>query len=82
MTTMEVLVPIPSTMWEVPTDQLPPILLRPKQAARVLNVSRWKVFELIRLGELRSVKSGGSRRVPVSALREYVTRLEAMEVTA
>jgi len=45
--------------------------------AKVLSVSRWKVFELIRLGELRSVKSGGSRRVSVSAVREYVTRLES-----
>jgi excisionase family DNA binding protein len=67
---------------EVPLEQLPPLLLRPEQAARVLNVSRWKVFELIRLGELRSVKSGGSRRIPVCALREYVSRLEAMEAEA
>jgi len=74
--------PISLAMWEIPTDQLPPLLLRPEQAARVLNVSRWKVFELIRLGELRSVKSGGSRRVPISAIREYISRLESIEVTA
>lgn len=81
MTIMDVTA-IPLNVWELPTDQLPPLLLRPEQAAKVLNVSRWKVFELIRLGELRSVKSGGSRRVPVSALHEYVSRLEAMEVAA
>ncbi len=64
-------------MWELPTEELPALLLRPEQVAKVLSVSRWKVFELIRLGELRSVKSGGSRRVSVSAVREYVTRLES-----
>jgi hypothetical protein len=30
-------------------------------------------------GELRSVKSGGSRRISATALREYVDRLEAEE---
>jgi excisionase family DNA binding protein len=52
------------------------MLLRPEQAARVLTVSRWKVFELIRLGHLRSVKVGGSRRISAMALREFVQRLE------
>ncbi|QSB15168.1 helix-turn-helix domain-containing protein [Natronosporangium hydrolyticum] len=69
-------------MWELPAGQLPPLLLRPEQAAQILSMSRWKVFELIRLGELRSVKSGGSRRIPVAAVREYVSRLESVEVGA
>lgn len=70
---------IPVTLWELPIDDLPPLLLRPEQAARVLNISRSKVFELIRSGELRSVKSGGCRRISAIALREYVARLEAGE---
>jgi excisionase family DNA binding protein len=65
------------TLWEVPAEQLPPLLLRPEQVAGLLNVSRWKVFELIRRGELRSVKSGGSRRISATAIRDYVARLEA-----
>ncbi len=72
---------LPSNLWELSTDDLPPLLLRPEQAARVLNISRWKVFELIRLGELRSVKSGGSRRISARALRDYVNQLES-EVSA
>jgi len=59
--------------------EIPPILLRPEQAARALNLSRSTVFELIRRGELRSVKSGACRRIPATALREYVSRLEAGE---
>jgi excisionase family DNA binding protein len=70
---------VPTHLWEVPTEEMPPILLRPEQAARVLNLSRSKVFELIRLGELRSVRSGGSRRISATAIREYVARLEAEE---
>lgn len=71
-----------ANLWELPTDLLPPLLLRPEQVAMVLNVSRWKVFELIRLGELRSVKSGGSRRISAMAVREYVMRLEKAEGAA
>lgn len=71
--------PIPLDLWERGIDELPPILLRPEQAARVLNLSRSKVYELIRSKELRSVKSGGSRRISANAIREYVTRLEAEE---
>jgi excisionase family DNA binding protein len=70
---------IPLNLWERSADEIPPILLRPEQAARVLNVSRSKVFELIRRGELRSVKSGGSRRISATAIRDYVDRLEAGE---
>jgi excisionase family DNA binding protein len=73
---------IPTNLWELQVEELPPILLRPEQAARVLNISRWKVFELIRLGELRSIKSGGSRRISAMAIRAYVARLEDEEAAA
>jgi excisionase family DNA binding protein len=66
-----------SGVWEI--DAAAPLLLRPEQVARLLNVGRSKVFDLIRSGELRSVKSGGSRRISATALREYVDRLEAEE---
>jgi excisionase family DNA binding protein len=52
-----------------------PRLFTVEQAADILTVSRWKVFELIRLHELRSVKIGGLRRVPASAIDEYIARL-------
>lgn len=70
---------VPAGLWEVPTEDLPPILLRPEQVARVLNIGRSKVFDLIRTGALRSVKTGGSRRVSAAAIRDYVNRLEAEE---
>ena len=54
---------------------VPRLLLTVEEAAEMLTVSRWKVFELIRLRELRSVKIGGLRRVPRGAIDEYIARL-------
>lgn len=52
-------------------------LYRVEEAAQLLGVGRTRVFDLIKLGELRSVKIGGSRRIPAAALDEYVERLLA-----
>jgi excisionase family DNA binding protein len=58
-----------------PTE-VTPLLLRPVDAARVLNLSRSVVFDLLRTGRLRSVKEGRLRLIPLSAIREYVDLLE------
>jgi excisionase family DNA binding protein len=55
------------------------LLLRVEEAAQVLSVGRTRVYALIGSGELRSVKIGGSRRVPAAVLREYVERLSDLE---
>jgi excisionase family DNA binding protein len=55
---------------------LPPVLLRVNDAARILNLSRTTVYELIRSGDLRTVHVGSACRIPVSAITEYVGRLE------
>jgi excisionase family DNA binding protein len=56
----------------VPNSRL---LLKVEEAADALAISRWKVFELIRCDELRTVKIGGLRRIPRSAIEAYVERL-------
>jgi excisionase family DNA binding protein len=48
-----------------------------EEAAQVLKISRWKVFDLIRTNQLRSVKIGGSRRIPHTAIEDYLTHLMA-----
>jgi excisionase family DNA binding protein len=53
------------------------ILLTPEEAAQALNISRTKVFELLQLQALKSVKIGKSRRIPTEAVREYVACLGA-----
>ena len=54
-----------------------PLLLRPEEVAEKLGCGRSAVFDLLRKGELRSVKLGRSRRIPVDALQEFVERLVA-----
>jgi len=55
------------------------LLVRPEDAAALLGLGRTKVYELMRSGALRSVKIGGLRRIPATALVEFVARLEAEE---
>jgi excisionase family DNA binding protein len=51
------------------------ILLTPEEVAQALNISRTKVFELLQVEALRSVKIGKSRRIPTEAVREFVACL-------
>lgn len=53
------------------------VLLRPEEVAAMLGIGRSIVFELLRTGELRSVKIGKSRRIPRVAVHEYVDGLSA-----
>ena len=53
-----------------------PVLYRVEEAAEAMRLSRDKVYELIRSGQLRSVKVGRSRRVPVGRRRRV--RREAL----
>ena len=40
------------------------LLLRPKEVAELIGIGRTKVFELMRSGQLESVRIGSSRRIP------------------
>ena len=51
------------------------VLYTPEEAAEALRLGRSKVYDLMRTGALRSVKIGGSRRIPVAALRLFVDSL-------
>jgi excisionase family DNA binding protein len=51
------------------------LLLSPAEAAVHLSIGRSKVYELIRLGQLRSVKIGTSRRIPQAALADFIAAL-------
>ena len=57
------------------SENLPPLLLTPLQAATVLGISRTRVFALLARGEIESVLIGRSRRIPAAALHDFVARL-------
>jgi excisionase family DNA binding protein len=54
---------------------VPAVLYDVDEAAEALRLSRSVLYELIRSGQLRTVKQGRRRLVPVSALAEYVDSL-------
>lgn len=54
---------------------VPRLLLTPVEAAAALGISRTRIFALLAAGAIESVQVGRSRRIPVSALEEFVTRL-------
>jgi excisionase family DNA binding protein len=56
---------------------VPAVLYTVDEAADALRLSRSAIYELIRSGRLRSVKSGRRRLVPVAALSEYVAALDS-----
>lgn len=48
------------------------LLFKPAEAADVMGVSRAKAYELIAQGTIPSIRLGGSLRVPVDALRQWI----------
>lgn len=52
------------------------LLLTPEDAAELLSIGRSKVYELMGDGRLASVRIDASRRVPMSALVEFVESLQ------
>ena len=51
------------------------LLLTPEEAAAALGICRSKLYELLQAGVIESVHIGASRRIPVTAMTEYVERL-------
>ena len=52
----------------------PKILCTADEAAVTLGVSRRTIFRLIRSGDLATVRIRNTRRIPVSAMQDYVAR--------
>ncbi|SDG10729.1 helix-turn-helix domain-containing protein [Pseudonocardia oroxyli] len=53
-----------------------PVFLTVEEAARTLQISRTRVYDLIRTHQLRSRKIGRVRRIPVDAIREFVAQAD------
>lgn len=55
------------------------VLLTAEQAAQLLGVGRTTLYGLLRSGALRSVRVGRLRRIPVSAISDFVGQLDDEE---
>ena len=62
--------------------ELRPALLTVKEAARVLNLGRSTVYQLIADGRLDAVHIGRSTRVPVDAITKFIRALGPAELTS
>ena len=61
---------------------MPRLLLTVPEAAEALAISRSKLYELIAAGTVGSIRIDGSRRIPLTALEDYVSRLLAARTAA
>lgn len=57
------------------------LLLTPREAAVMLGIGRSKIYELMRSGELLSVRIDSCRRIPVEELALLVGRLRDCTAT-
>ena len=48
------------------------LLLNAEEAAELLGIGRTKVYDLLRVGAIESVRIGKARRIPRDALTAYV----------
>lgn len=56
------------------TTPIEPLLVRVEEAARILSLSRSTIYEMMDRGELPSVRCGAARRIPIAALREWISK--------
>lgn len=67
--------PMTTTTSDVAEAAPPARLYRVGAAMELLSLSRSVIYELIRSGQLRSVREGRPRRIPGSAIAEYIALL-------
>jgi excisionase family DNA binding protein len=51
-----------------------PLVVRPRDACRMLSIGLTRLYELLQAGELQSYRSGRSRRISVVSIHAYVDR--------
>jgi excisionase family DNA binding protein len=61
---------------------VPRLLMTVPEAAEALAISRSKLYELITSGTIASIRIDGSRRIPLTALEDYISRLLAERTAA
>lgn len=55
------------------------VFVKPVRAAKLLDMSKSKIYEMIQRRELPSVRLGGCLRIPMSALDDLVAKARSEE---
>lgn len=58
-------------------EKLAKLAYSPEEACEALSIGRTVLYDLMRRGEITSIKVGRRRLIPVDKLHEYVDRLVA-----
>jgi excisionase family DNA binding protein len=61
-------------MSQTSIDQSPPLVVKPREAARLLSLCPSSVYGLMRAGELESYIDGRSRRITMKSIKKYLAR--------
>lgn len=61
---------------KIPLHNLPITMLSLKDVRRLLGLSNWSVYQLIRTNKLQSIKIGGRRLISLRAIQEFIAQLE------
>jgi excisionase family DNA binding protein len=55
------------------------VFVKPVRAAKLLDMSKSKIYEMIQRKQIPSVRLGGCLRIPMSALEDLVVRAKGEE---
>ncbi len=55
------------------------VFVKPVRAAKLLDMSKSKIYEMIQRNEIPAVRLGGCLRIPMSALDDLVARARGEE---
>ncbi len=54
--------------------EVEPLVVRVRDACRLLSCSQTRIYELMASGEIEAFRDGGSRRVLMSSVKQYIDR--------
>jgi hypothetical protein len=61
-------------MMKVFNTEVEPLAVKPRVAWQLLQCSNSRGYELLKSGELESFRDGGSRKIIVASIKDYIAR--------